>query len=62
MSGVQSAEVFAVVKEDLSGVNFYSDKDLHNFIFEKSFYIPNNSTDPEEYLLTLDYFQSYTRV
>lgn len=62
MSGVQSAEVFAVIKEDLSGVNFYSDKDLNNFIFEKSFYIPNNLVDLEEYLLTLDYFENYKKV
>lgn len=61
MSGTQSAEVFAIVKEDMSGVRFYSDKELDNLIFEKDFSIPT-SLDPEDYLLTLEYFQNYKKV
>lgn len=60
-SGVQAAEVYAVAtNDDKLIVKFYGDKDQKIFLFEKEFI--STSSDPYEYLLSLEDFSNYVRL
>lgn len=58
-SGAQAAWVYAVV--DGSAVKFYSDPEMNWPMFEREYDIPASS-DPYEYLLSLEEFSQYARV
>lgn len=58
-SGVQAAWVHAIV--DANTVKFYSDPELKWLMFEREYDIPASS-DPYDYLLSLEEFSQYSRV
>lgn len=59
-SGIQAAEVYAILGED-NYVNFYADKELMRFLFDKKYNFPTN-IDPYDYLLSLEEFSNYTKM
>lgn len=64
-SGVQAADVFAVVDDSSTANNLvvkcYAEKNQINMLFEKE-YIAYNVTNPYEYLLTLDDFTNFEKI
>lgn len=59
-SGVQSAEVYVIVKND-EDVDFYADNNLSIFLFQKKYTFPTN-IDRYDYLLSLDEFSEYRKI
>ena len=58
-SGVQAANVYATVKDNV--VNFYADIDQTILLFSKEYNF-TGIANPYEYLLTLDEYSNYSKV